>query len=135
MDVHSPEIRSFNMSCIKNKNTQPEIIVRKWLWAKGYRYKLHLKNLPGRPDIVFNRQKKVIFINGCFWHMHKCSYFRWPKGNKTFWKKKIKENAKRDRKNIQELKEIGWKYLIIWECQLKEASNEKIWEHLETFLK
>jgi DNA mismatch endonuclease (patch repair protein) len=124
MDVHSPERRSFNMSRIKGKNTKPEILARKWLWVHGFRYRLHRKDLPGKPDIVFIRQKKAIFIHGCFWHKHECRYFKWPLTNAEFWKKKINESVTRDQKNYADLSAGGWRYLIIWECELKVNSAE-----------
>ncbi|MCL4832494.1 MAG: DNA mismatch endonuclease Vsr [Caldilineaceae bacterium] len=119
MDVHSPGQRSYNMSKIKGKNTKPEMLVRKWLWANGYRYRLHYRNLPGKPDIVFPGRKKVIFIHGCFWHKHECQYFKWPKSNAEFWQKKIEGNAHRDQTNFTSLVASDWAYLVIWECVLK----------------
>jgi len=119
MDVHSPEQRSYNMSRIKGKNTKPELLVRKWLWLQGYRYRLHRKDLPGNPDIVFPRQRRVVFVHGCFWHKHDCMYFKWPRTNREFWKKKINENVRRDKKNYQALIADGWSYFIVWECEIK----------------
>ena len=124
MDVHSPERRSFNMSRIKGKNTRPEMLVRRWLWANGYRYRLHRKDLPGKPDIVFAGRKKTIFIHGCFWHKHECSYFKWPQTNAEFWRKKINESVTRDQKNYVDLIGGGWSYIIIWECELKMNFSE-----------
>ncbi len=133
MDIHSPEQRSYNMSRIKDKNTKPELLVRKWLWSQGYRYLLHRNDLPGKPDIVFPRKRKVIFVNGCFWHKHDCRYFKWPRTNQEFWKKKINENVRRDQKNYKDLIADGWNYFIIWECKLKEARHE-IFVKLEKFI-
>jgi len=124
MDVHSPEQRSYNMSRIKGKNTKPELLVRKWLWSHSYRYRLHRKDLPGKPDIVFPGRKKVIFVHGCFWHKHNCKYFKWPQTNTDFWKKKINKNVRRDQKNYQALTADGWDYFIIWECELKEKLSD-----------
>ena len=93
---------------------------------EGYRYRLHYKGLPGKPDIVFSKLKKVIFVNGCFWHKHNCKYFKWPKTNEKFWKVKINENVKRDQKNHQSLLSNGWSYFIIWECQIKEKKLESL---------
>lgn len=126
MDVHSPEQRSYNMSRIKSKNTKPELLVRKWLWSQGYRYRLHQNNLPGKPDIVFIRHKKVVFVNGCFWHKHDCKYFKWPRTNIESWKKKINENVRRDQKNYQALIANGWNYYIVWECELSSAILETL---------
>ena len=133
MDVHSPEQRSYNMSRIKGKNTKPELLVRKWLWSRGYRYRLHRKDLPGKPDIVFPRQKKAVFVHGCFWHKHDCRYFKWPRTNREFWKKKINENVRRDQKNYQDLIADGWNYFIVWECELK-ADITGLWDRLAEFL-
>jgi DNA mismatch endonuclease (patch repair protein) len=134
MDVHTPEKRSYNMSRIKGKNTKPEIIVRKWLWKNGYRYRLHRKDLPGKPDIVFPGRKKVIFVHGCFWHKHNCQYFKWPKSNTEFWKQKIEGNVQRDIDNCKSLDEKGWEYLIVWECQLKKKDLDFLWKHIRSFL-
>ena len=133
MDVHSPEQRSYNMSRIKGKNTKPELLVRKWLWSRGYRYRLHRKDLPGKPDIVFPRQRKVVFVHGCFWHKHDCRYFKWPRTNREFWKKKINENVRRNQKNYQDLIAEGWNYFIVWECELKKTRPE-IFVKLEEFI-
>lgn len=130
MDVHCPEQRSFNMSQIKGKNTKPELLIRKWLWANGYRYRLHYKNLPGKPDLVFPGRKKVIFVHGCFWHRHDCRYFKWPKSNSEFWRQKIEGNVERDQKNSAALVASGWVYLIIWECTLKDTKKADLPEKL-----
>jgi DNA mismatch endonuclease (patch repair protein) len=124
MDVHSPSQRKYNMSRIKSKDTEPEIIIRHRLWKNGYRYRLHYKGLPGKPDIVFVKQKKVIFINGCFWHQHDCRYFKWPKTNASFWKNKILDNSARDKDTYSELEANGWRYFVVWECQIKNKSFE-----------
>lgn len=134
MDVHSPKQRSYNMSQIKGKNTKPEMIVRKWLWENGYRYRLHRKDLPGNPDIVFPGKKKVIFVHGCFWHKHDCKYFKWPKSNAEFWLEKIEGNVNRDIRNLKNLKEDGWGYFIVWECELKEKDLGSLWTRLKSFL-
>lgn len=128
MDVHSPKQRSYNMSRIKGKNTKPELMVRKLLWEKGYRYRLQYKNLPGKPDIVFPGKKKAIFINGCFWHRHNCHYFKWPKSNSEFWFNKIEGNVIRDKESHTALFSLGWKFLIIWECVLREISKNEVAE-------
>jgi DNA mismatch endonuclease (patch repair protein) len=133
MDVHSPEQRSYNMSRIKGKNTKPELLVRKWLWSRGYRYRLHRKDLPGKPDIVFPRQRKAVFVHGCFWHKHDCRYFKWPRTNREFWKKKINENVRRDQKNYQDLIADDWNYFIVWECELKE-DIAGLWDRVAEFL-
>ena len=120
MDVHDKKTRSYNMSQIKGKNTKPEEMVRKYLFAQGFRYRKNDKKLPGTPDIVLPKYKTVIFVNGCFWHGHEgCKYFVWPKSNPDFWKKKIESNIKRDQQKIKLLKSQGWKVITVWECELK----------------
>lgn len=121
MDVHTRETRSYNMSQIKYKNTKPEEIVRKYLFGRGLRYRKNDKRLPGHPDIVLPKYKTVVFVNGCFWHIHEnCRYFKWPENNAEFWKNKLEGNKKRDRENIQRLSESGWKVIVVWECELKK---------------
>jgi len=122
-DVHSKEIRSYNMSRIKGKNTKPEMLVRKFLFANGFRYRLNVKSLPGKPDIVLPKYKTVIFINGCFWHGHEgCRYFVIPKTRTEWWLKKITDTKKRDQIAEIELEKLGWKVIVIWECELKKAN-------------
>lgn len=126
MDVHSKETRSYNMSRIKNKNTKPEEMVRKFLFSKGFRYRKNDKRLPGHPDIVLPKYKTVIFVNGCFWHGHGgCKYFVWPKSNEEFWEEKITANTERDKRNIAALEQMGWNVLIIWECELKRPHSDE----------
>ena len=130
-DVHTPEQRSYNMSCIRGKNTKPEELVRRYLFAQGFRYRKNDARLPGKPDIVLPKYKTVIFVNGCFWHKHEgCKYFVWPKNNADFWKNKIESNVTRDDKNYQQLKELGWKVLIIWECELKRSCQAERLERI-----
>jgi len=125
-DVHSKEVRSFNMSRIKGKDTKPEMLVRKFLFANGLRYKLHDKKLPGKPDMVFPKFKTIIFIQGCFWHGHdNCKYFVVPKTRTEWWLNKINGNKKKDIENISALKKSGWKIITIWECDLKPAKRDK----------
>lgn len=132
-DVHTKEQRSYNMSQIRCKNTKPEMIVRSLVHRMGYRYSLHRKDLPGHPDIVLTRHHKVIFIHGCFWHMHKCRYGRViPKTNKKFWQSKRQGNAERDKRILRHLRKAGWKILTIWECQTRNL--EKLTKKLEQFL-
>jgi len=124
-DVHSPKIRSYNMSRIRSKDTKPELIVRKYLFSKGFRYRLHLKKLPGKPDIVLPKYKTVIFIHGCFWHGHEyCKYFVVPKTRTDWWLKKIESNKQNDVENIIKLQNLSWKVLVIFECQLKTSELE-----------
>lgn len=120
-DVHSSAIRSYNMSKIQGKDTKPEILVRKYLFSKGLRYRLHTKNLPGRPDIVLPKYKTIVFVHGCFWHSHvDCRYGVVPKTRTEWWKKKISGNIERDKKNEEILRSEGWKVIILWECELKK---------------
>jgi len=118
-DVVSPKKRSEMMSGIKGKNTKPELKVRKALHAKGFRFRLHLKNLPGKPDIVLPKYRAVIFVHGCFWHMHDCHLFKWPSTRPEFWRDKISGNKVKDGDNLSILKYRGWRILTIWECALK----------------
>lgn len=134
MDVHSPTQRSYNMSRIKGKNTRPEEIIRQLLWGNGYRYQLHRKDLPGKPDIVFPGRRKALFIHGCFWHRHDCRYFKWPKTNAEFWKKKIEDNVTRDNRNYDLMAESGWRCLVIWECETKTKNFDELWNKIEAFL-
>ena len=119
-DNHSKETRSMNMSHIRSKNTKPEEMVRKYLFAKGFRYRKNVKTLPGRPDIVLPKYKTVILVNGCFWHKHDCPRFVWPSSNKEYWIPKIQKNVERDKRNYTKLRENGWNVIVIWECQLKK---------------
>ena len=125
MDVHDKQTRSYNMSQIKSKNTKPEEMVRKYLFAHGFRYRKNDKKLPGKPDIVLPKYKTVVFINGCFWHGHEgCRYFVIPKTNTEFWLNKITGNIIRDARKNEELIELGWKILTVWECELKKDRFE-----------
>ncbi len=122
-DVHTPDIRSYNMSRIRSKGTKPEEVVRKFLFSQGYRYRKNDIRLPGKPDLVMSKYKTVIFINGCFWHGHEgCKYFVWPKNNAEFWREKITDNIKRDKRNRQKLIEQGWRVIDIWECELNKIA-------------
>lgn len=131
MDNRSKEARSKNMSHISSKNTKPEQIVRKYLFRKGFRYRKNVSTLPGKPDIVLPKYKTVIFVNGCFWHAHEgCKWFVPPKTNIEFWKNKFKYNIERDKKNYAELRKMGWKVLIVWECQIRHSDSSKTLENL-----
>ena len=118
-DVVEPLVRSRMMSGIKGKDTKPEIIIRKALFARGLRYRLHVKDIPSKPDMVLPKFNAVIFINGCFWHKHDCSLFKWPSSNIQFWKEKIEGNAQRDIKNHAKVMQHGLRSITIWECALK----------------
>lgn len=123
-DIVDKATRSRMMSGIKGKDTKPEMIVRRALHKAGFRYRLHVKDLPGKPDIVLPKYRTVIFVHGCFWHMHNCKYFKWPKTRAGFWKEKIEGNVKRDHVNFEKLLGQEWDVVIIWECQAKEISDE-----------
>ena len=122
MDIVSKKKRSEIMSKIRAKNTKPELLVRKYLYSKGYRYRLHDKRLPGCPDVVLRKYRLAIQVRGCFWHGHKCKLGGLPKTNRSFWKNKIKNNKARDRKNDRKLKHSGYKLLIIRQCNLQKAN-------------
>ncbi len=125
-DIFSEEQRSYVMSRIKNKDTRPELMVRKYLHARGFRYRLHNKKLPGSPDLVLKKYRSVIFVHGCFWHGHKhCKTgIRLPKTRTEWWKEKIAKNRRRDIKKAAELLNLGWNVITIWECQLKSKNRE-----------
>ena len=125
-DVHSKQVRSYNMSMIRSKNTKPEMIVRRYLFSSGFRYRVNVQGIKGKPDIVFTKYRIVIFINGCFWHGHpNCKIFVLPKTNTEWRKSKIETTRKRDEKNQQLLKAEGWHVIVIWECQLKKKNRLK----------
>ena len=125
-DKMTPEQRHFCMASIRGKNTRPEILVRKYLFAHGFRFRIHVKKLPGTPDIVLLKYRTVIFINGCFWHGHKdCGSYSMPKSNVDFWKQKIERNVKRDLENRIKLRDMGWHVIQLWECQLKPKVREE----------
>lgn len=126
MDNRSSESRSALMSSIGGKNTKPELVIRKYLHSKGYRYRLHQTNLPGSPDLVLKKYKTVIFINGCFWHGHNCSQGKIPKTKVEYWENKIAHNKKRDNKNYEKLLELGWNILVIWGCRLRSYKRQTI---------
>ena len=125
-DVKTPEQRSRNMAAIKGKDTKPEMIVRKYLFSRGLRFRVQVRKLPGKPDIVLPKYKTAIFVNGCFWHGHEgCKYFRLPKSNVEFWKEKIERNIERDRESMQALLDLGWKVIRVWECELRNKANRE----------
>ncbi|CAH14375.1 TPA: DNA mismatch endonuclease Vsr [Legionella pneumophila] len=122
-DKITPEHRSRNMAAIKNKNTRPELEVRSYLFKNGFRYRLHRKDLPGKPDLTLTKYKTVIFINGCFWHRHTgCKLAYTPKSNFEFWEQKFRKNVANDLKKLKQLKMLGWKVIIVWECEIKDKN-------------
>lgn len=122
-DVFSKEKRSEVMRAVKGKDTTPEVALRKALFALGYRYRLNVKNLPGKPDLVFPKHRAVIFVHGCFWHGHDCKRgARMPKSNVDYWRKKIAGNQARDKRNVAALEDLGWRVITVWECELKSLN-------------
>jgi DNA mismatch endonuclease (patch repair protein) len=123
-DVLTPQQRSFNMSRIRSRNTRPEMIVRSIVHGMGFRYRLHKMELPGKPDLVLVRHRKIIDVRGCFFHMHDCPYGKvTPATNAEFWQRKRESNLNRDRRNLELLKKGGWKVLIVWECETKDIAH------------
>ncbi|AWM35297.1 very short patch repair endonuclease [Hymenobacter nivis] len=124
-DVHSPSVRSYNMSRIRSKDTKPELLVRQYLHRHGFRYRLHTATLPGKPDLVFPKLCTVVFVHGCFWHCHEgCRYFVVPKTRTDFWMNKIGRNVANDLRQQSELVALGWRVITVWECELKPLTRE-----------
>lgn len=124
-DIHSKQVRSYNMSRVKSKDTKPELLVRRFLHSQGFRYRLNVKDLPGKPDIVLVKHKTVIFVNGCFWHGHVgCKYSALPKTRIEWWSSKIKNNIIRDGEQSLKLIKRGWKVIVLWSCSLKKESRD-----------
>lgn len=134
-DKMTPQQRHYCMSRIRSKGTKPELLAKKWLWSRGYRYRLNVTSIPGKPDIVLRKYRTAIFVNGCFWHGHeRCSIYSIPKSNKEFWISKIERNRERDRKEYSALNEAGWQVIVIWECQLKKGVIEETMRDVEHLL-
>ncbi len=126
------------MSGIQGKNTKPEVVLRKALHAKGFRYKLYDQTLPGKPDMVLPKYRAIIQINGCFWHAHECHLFKWPASRQEFWKEKLKKNRIRDQKNYEAVQQLGWRLLLVWECAFKGSfrwSFDELTNAVETWIK
>ena len=137
-DRHSPSARSKNMAAVKGKNTSPELKIRKLLHSYGYRFTLNNKHLPGNPDIVMKKHNTVVFIHGCFWHLHNCYKSTLPKTNSSFWKQKLEANKLRDQENIEKLEALGWRIVVIWECALKgklKVSDDEVINRVSAWLK
>ena len=135
MDSLTPTQRHANMAAIRSKNTKPELIVRRYLFAHGFRYRLNDSRLPGHPDLVMRKYATCIFVNGCFWHGHDgCQAFRMPKSNVAFWQNKITRNKARDARTIDQLTALGWNCITIWECQLKPSVRQQTLTSLEQTL-
>lgn len=135
MDDLTKEQRHKNMSNIRSKNTKPEEKVRKDLFSRGFRYRKNVRSLPGCPDIVLPKYRTVIFVNGCFWHKHDCGRFVWPSSNQEYWVPKIMRNVERDQTNQAELKKMGWRVLVVWECSLKKKVFTETMEQLAIRIK
>lgn len=121
------------MSRVRGKDTKPEMLVRRLVHAAGYRYRLHVRNLPGKPDLVFSARRKVVFINGCFWHRHRnCALARLPKSRTEFWTEKLERNKARDDRNVAALRDLGWDVLTVWECEIRDPAA--VMRRLEAFL-
>ncbi len=136
-DIVSRETRSRMMAGISSKDTKPEMIIRRGLHVLGFRYRLHQPNLPGKPDIVLRRYNAILLVNGCFWHGHDCSLFRWPKSRPDYWRHKIDANRNRDRSNHDKLGTLGWRQLKVWECSIKGSrrrSTEEVVSMCEAWL-
>ena len=131
-DWLTPEQRRRVMQAIKSKDTGPEMAVRRLAHRLGYRYRLHRKGLPGRPDLVFGGRKKIIFVHGCFWHAHSCRYGRAPTSREEYWLPKLKRNKERDAENQAKLRELGWSVMVIWECEIKDTA--KLIDRITSFL-
>ena len=134
-DKMTPAQRHYCMSRIHSKATKPELKVRQWLWRHGYRYRLNVKSVPGKPDIVMRKYRTAIFVNGCFWHGHEgCDKFKIPQTNREFWVNKIKRNQERDQRNYQVLHDNGWQVIVVWECQLTPKRIEETMLRVELLL-
>lgn len=126
VDVVSKEARSRMMAGIRSRDTAPELVVRRLLHARGLRYRLHDRRLPGRPDIVFPRYRAALFVHGCFWHGHECSLFKWPATNPEFWQTKIRGNRERDARCQRELQAAGWRVHVVWECEVRSKTTQEL---------
>lgn len=134
-DTHSKQVRSYNMSRIRSKNTTPEMLVRKYLFASGLRYRLHDKKLPGSPDIILPKYHAVIFIHGCFWHCHSgCAKAVLPKSNSVYWIPKLERNKTRDQQNQIALDASGWRVIVLWECELTVRKRDETLKNLSTLI-
>ena len=136
MDNRSKDARSQNMSHIPSKGTKPEETVRKYLFSKGFRYRKNVSSLPGKPDIVLPKYKTVVFVNGCFWHCHEgCQWFVRPKSNTDFWDAKFLYNTERDARNYKKLEALGWRVIIIWECEIRHGDADQALYKLQQKIK
>ena len=133
-DTVSKRERSRIMAAVKSKDTTPELLVRRLVHSLGYRYRLHVRSLPGTPDLVFPRLRKIINVNGCFWHLHGCPRCRVPSSRRGYWTAKLRRNAARDKRTQRELRRDGWRVMVLWECQISAARQERLRTKIVTFL-
>jgi DNA mismatch endonuclease (patch repair protein) len=133
-DVVDTTTRSRMMAGIRSKNTTPELLIRRNLHRLGFRFRLHDKRLPGKPDLLLPKYKAVIFVHGCFWHGHDCSAFKWPATRAEFWRSKIERNRENDMRHVRELHEMGWRICIIWECSVRKSGGDILAEHIARWL-
>lgn len=132
-DCFSQEKRSWVMAQIRSRDTQPEIALRKMLHGLGYRYRLHRSDLPGKPDLAMAKYRALIYVHGCFWHGHECQRGRRPKSNTDYWQKKLDRNIERDKKHLSDAKALGWRPLVVWECELAQDPElvlDRVLQHL-----
>ncbi|WP_174921914.1 very short patch repair endonuclease [Burkholderia metallica] len=137
-DITDVATRSRMMSGIRGKNTKPELVVRKALYERGLRYRLHVRSLAGTPDLVFPRYKAVVFVHGCFWHRHNCALFKMPSSRPEFWREKLDRNRERDREHMTKLLQDGWRIAVVWECSLRTAiksNDESFFNRLADWIK
>jgi DNA mismatch endonuclease (patch repair protein) len=133
-DTVSKRERSRIMAAVKSKDTTPELFVRRLVHSLGYRYRLHVRSLPGTPDLVFPRLRKIINVNGCFWHLHECPRCRVPSSRRDYWNAKLRRNAARDKQTQRKLRRDGWRVMVLWECQIGAAWQERLRARIVTFL-
>jgi DNA mismatch endonuclease (patch repair protein) len=133
-DTFTKSERSRIMAAVKSKDTTPEVLVRRLVHSLGYRYRLHVRSLPGTPDLVFPRLRKIINVNGCFWHMHRCPRCRVPSSRHDYWTAKMRRNAARDKRTHRELRRNGWRVMVIWECQIGPSREERLRAKVTAFL-
>jgi DNA mismatch endonuclease (patch repair protein) len=134
VDTFTVSERSRIMAAVKSKNTTPELLVRRLTHSLGYRYRLHVRTLPGTPDLVFPRRKAIIIVNGCFWHMHGCGRCRIPSARRAYWIAKLRRNAKRDKVSQRALRRDGWRVMVVWECQLTASTKDRLRARIANFL-
>ncbi len=136
MDRFSPDKRHEVMSRIRGKDTKPEMIVRRFLFSQGFRFRLHYRKLPGHPDIVLPKYRAVVFVHGCFWHRHEnCRHFRLPQSNVEYWENKIAGNVERDLRDANRIADMGWKVIVIWECELERKTRDEVLNRVATLIK